>query len=766
MARRARPTLLAVALAVSASPAAWGQQPEPRLGYAFPAGAQRGAEVEVTLGGQHLDRPAAVLVTGAGVSVAVGRHREPVGGKKLQQLRQKLQQVRQAQREARREQPRGQRQRMRPLDDPELRDLIHGMGLDEVDVQAFFELRKRRNDPLGQINAQLSETVTVTVQVAADAPPGPRELRLVTQRGVSNPIRFVVGQLPEVRAGEPRGGEPEPLHATPVVVNGQVLPGDVDRFRFRGRAGARLVAAVEARGLTPYLADAVPGWFQATLTLYGPSGDEVAFSDDFRFHPDPTLGISLPADGDYVVEVKDALFRGREDFVYRLTLGEVPFLTGVYPLGGAADSPTAVTLTGWNLGGDQATVATGLPGVLEVTGAAGDLASNPAPFVRGALPEVHEREPNGEDAQAVALPQVVNGRIDAPGDLDLFRFRGAAGEVIVAEVVARRLQSPLDSLLVLTDAEGRMLAANDDHEDRAAGLLTHHADSRLELALPRDGTYLLRLTDAQRQGGPGHAYRLRISRRRPDFELRVVPSTVNLRVGQTRPITIHALRRDGFAGPIDLALVEPPPGLILSGGRIPAGADRVRATLTAARGVGDPTELRLEGRAEVDGQPLRRPAVPADDVMQAFLNRHLVAARAWVLAVQGRRRGWAPPRLLAPTPVGLPAGGVVELRFSVPPAPELAALKLALDAPPEGVAVGRVEHGPLGLSVRLTIDAGAAVGLEGNLILAASVERDLGERGRRAVPLGTLPAVPFRIEPAPATPARRAWFAPRATPVR
>jgi len=46
-------------------------------------------------------------------------------------------------------------------------------------------------------------------------------------------------------------------------------------------------------------------------------------------------------------------------------------------------------------------------------------------------------------------------------------------------LVARRLDSPLDSVLWLTDAAGKELARNDDFEDKGAGLTTHHADCRI-----------------------------------------------------------------------------------------------------------------------------------------------------------------------------------------------------------------------------------------------------------------------------------------------
>ena len=96
------------------------------------------------------------------------------------------------------------------------------------------------------------------------------------------------------------------------------MPGDVDRYRFTAAQGQQLVAVVCARELMPYLADAVPGWFQAALTLYDAQGHEVAYGDDYRFHPDPVIHFKIPADGEYVIEIRDAIYRGREDFVYRV----------------------------------------------------------------------------------------------------------------------------------------------------------------------------------------------------------------------------------------------------------------------------------------------------------------------------------------------------------------------------------------------------------------------------------------------------------------
>ena len=134
---------------------------------------------------------------------------------------------------------------------------------------------------------------------------------------------------------------------------------------------------------------------------------------------------------------------------------------------------------------------------------------------------------------------------------------------------------------IITDAAGRQLAFNDDHEDKGSGLITQHADSYLSVKLPASGAYLVHLGDTQHKGGPDYAYRLRLSEPRPDFELRVPPASLNVRSGGNVALTVWAIRRDGFNGEISLALAHAPDGFTLSGARLPANQDRVSVTMAA-----------------------------------------------------------------------------------------------------------------------------------------------------------------------------------------
>ena len=90
-----------------------------------------------------------------------------------------------------------------------------------------------------------------------------------------------------------------------------------------------------------------------------------------------------------------------------------------------------------------------------------------------------------------------------------------------------------------------------------------------------------------------------------------MPSSISL-ARATIPLTVYALRKDGFSDEITLALKDAPQGFSLGGGRVAANQDQVRITLTAPpTPIEEPVALSLEGRAQIDGQQILRPAVPA-----------------------------------------------------------------------------------------------------------------------------------------------------------
>ncbi len=689
MSRFNRLSILVLGVLVASASPLWAQNQY--IGYVYPAGGRQGATFPIRLGGQRLVYASDVVVSGEGVSVRLIDYYRVMNNQEMSLLRQQLSELRKkgttvsdvmAAKMAWFEFP----ARVKP---PEVRGLIclscgrlnpleatvcsncnanlpkpkapkpgkpdaknePPKSENELAKRNLIERIQRRfaeDERTPAVRAHM-ELVFAEVTVAPDAKPGRREIRVITKHGISNAMPFYVGQVPEVArkpmkiarkpvlgkehlAQRRRPPAEETVRITvPCTMNGQIAAGEVNRYRFPASKGQRLLISAKARQLVPYVADGVPGWFQAVLRLHDSGGKELAYNDDYRFNPDPVLYFEVPKDGDYVLTINEAIFRGRESFVYRITIGELPFVTSIFPLGGRVGKGVKIEASGWNLEKAALTppAKDAKPGHHLIAATNGKLVSNYVPFALDTLGECLDKEPNdsASKAQKVSLPIIVNGRADRPGDWDVFEVAGKAGQTIVAQVHARRLGSPFDSFVKVTGADGKIIALNDDHYDAASGLNTDHADSYLMVKLPADGKYFIHLGDTRRHAGKAYAYRLRISQPQPDFALRLIPSRIVIRSKASAAVTVYAIRKDGFDGPIKLSFKNLPKGLVSSGVTLAAKKEVTRlAVKTSLTEMAKPVNLTVVGSAKIGDRELVHEAVPAEDRMQAFLWRHLLPA--------------------------------------------------------------------------------------------------------------------------------------------
>jgi hypothetical protein len=795
----ASPVIMIIAIAawLSLTAAVSAQNAGTALAYVYPAGGQRSTTFRVIIGGQRLAEITAAHFSDRGISAKIVDNIQPPKQEEVDEYMDEL-----------RELAKRKLATLHPGKSDRVAKKLNQVwtGDDEERLMVLAEMAatfsRFREAPA------VAHRVILEVTVAADAALGRRELRLESPLGLSNPMIFMVGDIPEISkpplsaravvatVGERRFAQwrrflltPEPTLevSLPTVINGQIGPGERDVVSFKARKGQRIVVAIIARELSPYLADAVPGWFDAFISLTNADGQELAAADSWRFHPDPVMCHEIPQDGQYFLEIRDSIYRGREDFVYRITLGEIPMVTAVFPLGGQTGTTTKVTLRGWNLARTSMEISHPMtPGLYPICKNGRFCQSTP--FARmsvDTLPECLENSSPGRprSEQDVNPPVIINGQILQAGESDVYSFTGRTGQTMVVEVMARRLGSPLDSFLKITDAAGTVLATNDDSEDKGAGLLTHHADSRVSVVLPADGLYRVHLTDIQGKAGDAYAYRLRIGEPRPDFELRITPSVINLRRGATMPFTAHVIRRDGFAGEIALSLLHAPDGFVLSGGRIPPGQNQISMTLSSSRTSSTgPIELQMQGCADISGRQVVHPAVPAEDMMQAFAWRFLVPTETLTAFVsEGKNRS---AKLASPTnSIRIPQNGFVMVpvgtSFKKPPGN----ITFELKNPPKGITLTKQFARAQGAEIMIHADADVRVGLKGNLLVVVAVERvaeQPEEKGldpstpatnpptakgtpsvaatkptparpakkNRRESLGTLPAIPFEIVPA------------------
>ncbi len=594
----------------------------------------------------------------------------------------------------------------------------------------------------------------VALTIAADAPTGERDLRLIGPGGVSNRQRVFVGDVPEINEVEPNevSESPQPITALPVLVNGQVMERDRDAFAIPLKAGQVFVADVLGRPIQPFIADGVPAWLESQLILTDPDGKVVAHCEDFRHRPDPLLIFPVPRDGTYRLELRDELNRGRKDFVYRLRLGLLPTLTGVFPLGGRRGETVQIQLEGANLPASQADVVIPKDAIGRISYHVDrdGVQSNPLPMAVGEHPEITEPESPTDKPLPVTPPVTINGRIVEPGELDRYAFEAKAGETVVLDILARRLDSPLDAALTLRDPNGRVVAANDDTIDPRQPLLTHQADPHVLLKIPTTGTYTVEVRDAQRRGGRDQSYRLTIAPPEPDFALRMTPDNLRMSAGETAMLTVNVLRMDGFPAPIALEVQGLPPGFSSSAATIPAGQDQVSLTITApadaALGVHAPT---IRGTAKADDREVVRQAEAAESVMQAFTWTHVIPTQGYSLAIVDSPA--APfqieTELGSGEAVRVPRGGEVSVAVRVQRDPDTeGGISITAMGLPPGITAKPVliapdqDHGELVLNAAPRVTAG----LNTNLVVRGVLRmgRDSATRVLPAIPLEVIDAPP------------------------
>jgi hypothetical protein len=466
--------------------------------------------------------------------------------------------------------------------------------------------------------------MTVRFTAAADAAPGVRDFRVATPQGVSTVGQLVIVRDPVIAEAAKNDKPDEAQQVTlPATLCGCVEKAeDVDYWKFHAEAGQSFAFHVRAGRLEDSIHD-LQNHVDPILTLRSPMGAVLASSDNF-FFADPVIAHKFEAAGDYLLEIRDVRYEGNQYWEYCIEASSRPLIETTFPLAVARGQVNAPELVGFQLPSPPTATVTppaDLPlGIHNLPLTIGNEQTDPVPLVVTDLPLMIEAsgENNTFDkAQAVTVPTGVNGRLEAEADVDCYSFEAKKGETFSFEIVARRVQSSVDSYLRILDDKGAQLAVNDDLRLGKR----NHADSWQEnWSAPADGKYIVEIRDVHLRGGPPYPYFLKIERSRPYFELYSDSDKTQLSPGGNAVIFVRCERKNGFAGEVQLAIDGLPHGVTASCGKIREGGQDgcivLESDHDAPLGVSDVKITGTSSQAMPDGQMVTLSAfnVPCQEI--------------------------------------------------------------------------------------------------------------------------------------------------------
>ena len=426
--------------------------------------------------------------------------------------------------------------------------------------------------------------VRARISIPRDCPPGPQRLRLRTLHGLSELRTFRVGLLEHAAETEPNN-DPATAQAVtlPRTIAGVVKAEDIDCYRFHLPAGGRISAAIDAIRLDQEM-------FDACLELFDSRGRVLAACEDhLLLGPDAMLAATVPVEGDYFLRVRESIYGGNDGCIYLLHLGTFPIAHQAWPPAGRPGESLDVEWLGDPAGpfrGRAVMPPTAvLSGVTEIHPERDGVVSPVGVPIRVAdIPSIAESEPNDEPAKATAAtaPAGLLGRMDAANDVDWYRVAAPKGATCHVRGWGRRIGSPIDLVINAhrDDERRERITGNDDAEG---------PDSEVRVTVPDKGSFLLRVGDHRRRGGPAFAYWIEVEQAGPLVTVSLPPARTGSQErlvaavprGNRTAVVFNALRSD-FGGPIGLDITGLPAGVQATAATAPATAPGIPVVFEAA----------------------------------------------------------------------------------------------------------------------------------------------------------------------------------------
>lgn len=545
--------------------------------------------------------------------------------------------------------------------------------------------------PTDKNNGKDNGRLRVRLEVAGDAPIGSYPMRLVTRRGISNLRLFCIDDLPQILEVETNHARTSAQSVpVPSIVVGRADQELSDYFKIRVKAGQRLSFDL--------LGHRLGSAFDPQLSLLDPhTGRELAYSNDAPgLQTDPRLTYTFKDGGEYLIEVRDVMYRGGGDFYYRLRIGDFPCATTPIPMAARRGRRVQVSFAGPEVEGIapvEVTVPTdpALDTVWVAPRAANGLHGWPVALAVSDVDELIEQEPNNEPSAAnrVPVPGGVTGRFLEKGDVDCFVFAARKGQHLRIDAHTHDLYSPTDVYMTLKDAKGGQLAVTNPM-----------AAPQIDFTAPADGDYILSVEHLNYWSGPTETYHVTLRPAEPGFRLSLGLDRYGVPQGAVTAIPLLATRQ-GYAGPIEVEVMGP------------AG---------------------LSGRATI---PAGQPAAPNQPAAVLFLHAdQSLAPGAYPVRIQGKAtiNGKA---VVNEASVGAPVRQALAA-LTYPPRDLLRQVMVGVTEKPPFLLTAKLEHAEAvrGLPAALTITAQRGAGFSEEIALAAAALPPNVAPGLKNIPKG------------------------------
>ncbi|MBI5757820.1 MAG: hypothetical protein HZA46_04805 [Planctomycetales bacterium] len=348
------------------------------------------------------------------------------------------------------------------------------------------------------------------IDLPADFPPGVVTVRLHAPLGSTGAKSFYVGPFAEIAEKDDNNSREKANVATlPATLTGAIeTKGDRDVWAFDVPVGSPEIVFQVASG-------ALGSVLTPKVSLLDTNGKLLGSATRQPGRSDVVIGHKFEQPNRYYLQIEDRNFTGSGNHFYLIHAGQFAYVTGVFPpaaratdAGMSAPNEVAVLgVRGYNLGPDPKLVPVAGAGTKFVTiDTPVGKSFNAARFEASSISEFVEAESNETPttAQVLPVPSGVSGRIvrsDSPlppgegpgvrergaatgprsnansqttpphpnplpkgegtretrsgGDVDHFAFDAKAGQRLTIEVFARRLGSPLDSIMEIITPDGR-----------------------------------------------------------------------------------------------------------------------------------------------------------------------------------------------------------------------------------------------------------------------------------------------------------------------